>query len=340
MNIEAYNLDSLRKLVRDLQKENRKLKNQLDKANIAYDSESIFDERIESAVEYDPDQGERIIGKYITEELAKKFFAMFWGRTDVYAKRGKNGGYFPQCNHRWNDRICPKQRGEKIACENCEHTEWTALTPKKIMEHLLGYKEDGSDVIGVYPLLPEGTCRFLVFDFDNHEKGAEKTDFANADEVWHEEVDALRLICQSNGIVPLVERSRSGRGAHLWIFFQKPIPASLARNFGFLLLDKGSASINLKSFHYYDRMYPSQDTAGSIGNLIALPLQGRALKSGNSAFGDENWNAYPDQWDILLNHTPKFSVEDIEKYIVRWRAELADGQQSGAAGGVQDRPKP
>lgn len=158
--------------------------------------------------------------------------------------------------------------------------------------------------------------------------------------MWHEEVDALRLICQSNGIVPLVERSRSGRGAHLWIFFQKPIPASLARNFGFLLLDKGSASINLKSFHYYDRMYPSQDTAGSIGNLIALPLQGRALKSGNSAFVDENWNAYPDQWDILLNHTPKFSVEDIEKYIVRWRAELADGQQSGAAGGVQDRPKP
>ena len=87
-------------------------------------------------------------------------------------------------------------------------------------------------------------------------------------------------------------------------------------------------------------MYPSQDTAGSIGNLIALPLQGRALKSGNSAFVDENWNAYPDQWDILLNHTPKFSVEDIEKYIVRWRAELADGRQSGAAGGVQDRPKP
>lgn len=351
MNIEAYNLDSLRQLVRDLQKENRKLRNQLEKANIAYDSESVFDERIESTVEYDPDQGERITGRYITEELAKKFFAMFWGRTDVYAKRGKNGGYFPQCNHRWNDRICPKQRGEKTVCENCEHTEWTALTPRKIMEHLLGLKEDGSDVIGVYPLLPEGTCRFLVFDFDNHEKGAEKTDFANTDEAWHEEVDALRLICESNGIVPLVERSRSGRGAHLWIFFQKPIPASLARNFGFLLLDRGSASINLKSFHYYDRMYPSQDTAGSIGNLIALPLQGRALKNGNSAFVDRNWNAYPDQWDILLNHTPKLSVEDIEKCMAKWQAELAYGQQPAAAGGaqngqqfaaggVQNRPKP
>ena len=78
--------------------------------------------------------------------MVNKYFAMFWGRTDVYAKRGTKGGYFPQCNHRWNNRICPKQRGEKINCEACEHTEWTKLEPKKIMEHLLGYKEDGADV--------------------------------------------------------------------------------------------------------------------------------------------------------------------------------------------------
>ena len=163
---------------------------------------------------------------------------------------------------------------------------------------------NGSDVLGVYPLFPDGTCRFIVFDFDNHEKGAEKTDFANTNNEWHEEVDALRLICERNGITPLVERSRSGRGAHVWIFFKKPIAASLARNFGFLLLDKGSSSINLKSFHYYDRMYPSQDVASSIGNLIALPLQGRALKNGNSAFVDKNWNAYPDQWDIFIPIIP------------------------------------
>ena len=98
--------------------------------------------------------------------MANQFFAMFWGRTDVYAKRGKNGGYFPQCDHRWNDRICPRQRGEKIRCEDCEHTKWTKLTVGKIVDHLAGYKEDGTDVIGVYPLLPDGICRFLVFDFD------------------------------------------------------------------------------------------------------------------------------------------------------------------------------
>lgn len=340
MNIEAQNLDSLRKLVRGLQDENRKLKEQLKKANIAYESKKIFEEKIEDTSEYDLDQGGRILSKYITEDLVNQYYSMFWGRTDVYAKRGKNGGYFPQCNNRWNDRICPKQRGEKLNCEVCEHTEWTKLTPKKIIEHLIGYKEDRSDVLGIYPLLPDGTCRFIVFDFDNHEKGAEKTDFANADNEWHEEVDALRLICESNGISPLVERSRSGRGAHVWIFFKKQVSASLARNFGFLLLDKGSASINLKSFQYYDRMYPCQDVASSIGNLIALPLQGQALKNGNSAFVDKNWNAYPDQWDILLHHTEKLSIEEIEKYLAKWKADLAEEKGMLASADMQNRPKP
>ncbi len=340
MNIEAYNLDSLRKLVRSLQDENRRLKEQLNKADIAYESEDFFEEKLETMEEYDPDQGERIQYKYITEELANRFFAMFWGRTDVYAKRGTKGGYFPQCDHRWNDRICPKQHGEKIHCEACGHRKWTELKPKKIIEHLLGLREDGADVLGVYPLFPDGTCRFLVFDFDNHEKGAEKTDFANTSDEWHEEVDALRLICERNGIAPLVERSRSGRGAHVWIFFKKPISASLARSFGFLLLDKGSSSINLKSFHYYDRMYPSQDAASSIGNLIALPLQGQALKNGNSAFVDKNWNVYPDQWDILLKHTEKLSKEEIEKYMEKWQAELAEEKGMSVLSISGNRPKP
>ena len=340
MNIEAYDLDSLRKLVRRLQAENARLKEQLAKANIAYESENIFEEKIENMEEYDPDQGGRILNKYITKEMVNQYFSMFWGRMDVYAKRGKNGGYFPQCNHRWNDRICPKQRGRKQNCEDCDYKEWTKLTPGKVMEHLLGYKEDGSDVIGIYPLFPNGTCRFIVFDFDNHEKGTEKTDFANTDAEWHEEVDALRRICESNGITPLVERSRSGRGAHVWIFFKKPVSASLARNFGFLLLDKGSVSINLKSFQYYDRMYPSQDTAEHLGNLIALPLQGRALKNGNSAFVDHNWNAYPDQWDILFNHIEKLSADDIEKYMEKWQTELSEERGMAVPAALQSRPKP
>lgn len=341
VNIEAYDAESLRKLVRLLEYENRILKEKLKKENIPYDEVNPFEETIGNAEEYDPDQGERIVNPpYITEEMAQKFFAMFWGREDVYAKRGKNGGYFPQCDNRWDARLCPKQRGEKAFCDECENTKWTRLDVKKIIAHLLGYKEDGSDVIGVYPLLPNGMCRFIVFDFDNHEKGAEATDFANTDNEWHKEVDALRKMCEINGIKPLVERSRSGKGAHVWIFFKKAIPASVARNFGFLLLDKGSASINLKSFHYYDRMYPSQDVASSIGNLIALPLQGQALKNGNSAFVDENWNAYPNQWDVLLNKTEKLGIEDIEKYMVKWQAELAESRGTLAGTDINNRPKP
>ncbi len=189
------------------------------------------------------------------------------------------------------------------------------------MEHLRGASEDAADVIGIYPLLEDDTYRFIVFDFDNHEKDGAKRDFANTDDNWKEEVDALREICVINGIDPLVERSRSGRGAHLWIFFQKKTEASLARKFGNALLRNGAESVNLKSFRFYDRMLPMQDhlPQGGIGNLIALPLQGQALKEGNSAFVDENWNAYPDQWKILLSK-PKLSKELIEDRIKEWKS--------------------
>ena len=96
-------------------------------------------------------------------------------------------------------------------------------------------------------------------------------------------------------------------------------------------------SINIKSFRYYDRMYPCQDVADSIGNLIALPLQGQALKNGNSAFVDKNWNAYPDQWGTLLNHTEKLSLEDIERHMKKWKEEMAEETGSSSAN-TTDRP--
>lgn len=154
MNIEAYDADSLRKMVRLLEYENKILKDKLKKAGISYEEVNPFEEKIESAEEYDLDQGNRIVNPpYITEKMAIRFFSMFWGREDVYARRGKNGGYFPQCANRWNDRLCPKQRKEKVFCDECENTKWISLDVKKIIAHLLGTKEDGSDVIGVYPLL-------------------------------------------------------------------------------------------------------------------------------------------------------------------------------------------
>lgn len=343
MNIEAYNLDTLRKLVRDLQKENKELRALLQKANVPCAQSEAFLDTPEKAEDYDPDQGARILRQPVNLEMAKRFYGMFWGREDVFAKRARNGNYYPQCDNRWNS-LCPKQAGEsqtgkKVSCEDCPHMSWTKLRPEIILAHLNGYREDGTDVIGVYPLLPDGTCRFLVFDFDNHEKGAEREDFANTDHSWRDEVDALRLICHQNGIDALVERSRSGRGAHVWIFFKRPVDAAVARNFGFLLLDRGLATINLKSFRYYDRMYPSQDTAGFLGNLVALPLQGQALKAGNSAFVDENWNAFPDQWGKLFE-TGKLTQEDVERLTLRWQTELSGNQAVSFYTDPKKRPKP
>lgn len=322
MNIEAYDQDSLRKLVRDLQKENRLLKKLLVQANIPYEENDVFDSHGSCKENYDPDQGSRINPVFIDKALATQFFAMFWGREDVFARRAKNGNYYPQCANRWN-KICPKQSGRKMYCEDCTHKSWVKLTPEMILNHLTGQHEAGTDVVGIYPLFPDGTCRFLVFDFDNHEKISDNKNILREDDSWQEEVDALRVICRKNGIDALVERSRSGRGAHVWIFFRKPVAAATARTLGFLLLDKGMMSINLKSLKYYDRMYPAQDTADTLGNLVALPLQGMALKDGNSAFVDENWNAYPDQWKKLLN-TKKLTSQEIDAMIARWQAELSE----------------
>ncbi len=339
MNIEAYNLDSLRKIIRSLQTENKELRELLEKAEIPYSSSTVFVETPTEKQEFDLDQGGRISQQYIDKKLAIRFFSMFWGREDVFAKRAKNGNYYPQCDNRWNSAICPKQKGEKTYCGECEHACWTRLTPDVLLNHLLGYREDGTDIIGVYPLLKDGTCRFLVFDFDNHEKDAADTDFANEGDMWHDEVDALRMICKQNGIDALVERSRSGKGAHVWIFFQKPISAALARTFGFLLLDKGATTINLKSFKYYDRMYPFQDVTDSIGNLIALPLQGQALKNGNSAFVDENWNAYPEQWEQLFQ-TKKLLQEEVQQYVAQWQGELFMRNHTTEYAKSTNRPKP
>ncbi|RHO51057.1 hypothetical protein DW127_06410 [Lachnospiraceae bacterium AM10-38] len=140
MNIEAFNTDTLRKLVRNLQDENKKLKEKLDEANIPYEEINLFEQPIDKSAEYDPDQGGRIIHPgYITENMAKRFFSMFWGREDVYAKRGKNGGYFPQCANRWNDHLCPKQQNQKIFCDECINKKWTRLDVKKIINHLFSY---------------------------------------------------------------------------------------------------------------------------------------------------------------------------------------------------------
>ena len=257
MRATEHDLNSLRSIIRNLQSENQRLIKLLDDNHIPYEHEVIIEKETVSE-EYDEDQGARILPMNLNEQTANEFYSYFWGRMDVFAKRGKNGGYFPQCEARWNNPECPKRKDERRFCdEDCPFRSWKKLESWMILKHLKGEKEDCSDVLGIYPLFPNNTCRLLVFDFDNHEKDAYKNDDANTDDLWKAEVDSLRKICELSGIDILVERSRSGRGAHLWIFFKTPIQAALARAFGFALLDKGASSINLPSFKYYDRMYPS-----------------------------------------------------------------------------------
>lgn len=334
----------LQKRLNDLQLENQILKNILDRSGISYMQELKRLKTPEESEAYAFDQGARIIHpREITDRMANLFYSRFWGRQDVYAKRSENRvtgtvGYYPQCKNFWQD-VCPKKYGQRINCRDCIHRVHKQLTKEDILHHLRGYSDNASDVIGIYPLLKDGTCRFLVYDFDNHEQGAEKTDFANKDDSWNEEVEAMRTICTLNGIDSLVERSRSGKGAHIWIFFDKPISAKTVRKFGIALLNKGAEQVNLKSFKYYDRMLPAQDQLpdGGLGNLIALPLQGKALRQGNSAFIDRNRNAYPNQWEVLWSK-PKLSQEFIETKICEW-TELSE-IKSISGKDVQTREKP
>ena len=327
-------INSLQSRIHALEDENRLLKERLDEAGVSY--ADIVSGDAEGVVElYDPDQGARIKKFDVTDKIASDFFMMFCrGRKDLYdlrytnPKTGKNG-YYTQCFNRW-DRGCHIQKKDGVRCKDCELRSYKPVTLPLIKAHMNGTDPNGNDVVAIYPMLENNLCQLLVFDFDNHAKGAEQEDYANIDDRWKEEINALRRICKNLDVDAVVERSRSGRGAHLWIFFKEMIPARLARKFGFALLEKGAESVNLKSFKYYDRMIPTQDALpeGGLGNVIALPLQGMALKSGNSAFVDENWNAYEDQLKVLAG-TRRLTRQEIEDYLSLWYSTGFTSEDNG-----------
>lgn len=327
-------INSLQSRIHALEDENRLLKERLDEAGVSY--ADIVSGDAEGVVElYDPDQGARIKKFDVTDKIASDFFMMFCrGRKDLYdlrytnPKTGKNG-YYTQCFNRW-DRGCHIQKKDGVRCKDCELRAYKPVTLPLIKAHMNGTDPNGNDVVAIYPMLENNLCQLLVFDFDNHAKGAEQEDYANIDDRWKEEINALRRICKNLDVDAVVERSRSGRGAHLWIFFKEMIPARLARKFGFALLEKGAESVNLKSFKYYDRMIPAQDALpeGGLGNVIALPIQGMALKSGNSAFVDENWNAYEDQLKVLAG-TRRLTRQEIEDYLSLWYSTGFTSEDNG-----------
>ncbi|MBI2066914.1 MAG: DEAD/DEAH box helicase family protein [Deltaproteobacteria bacterium] len=237
------------------------------------------------------------------------FRSLFRGREDVYALRweGKDGkkGYSPACSHDWDCPLCSHDRSKRSRCEN---RKFLPLTDQAIRDHL-----SGKQTIGLYPLLVDETCWFLAADFDK--------------ENWLEDAKAFLRVCQKQEVDGILERSRSGKGGHVWIFFETPIAASLARRLGSFLLTKAMEKRHQIGLNSYDRLFPNQDTMpkGGFGNLIALPLQREPRSCGNSAFIDENGNLHEDQWSVL-SQVHKLAQGKIQKILaaVDFHSDVGD----------------
>lgn len=262
------------------------------------------------------------INKYSTpDEKIELFLSLFRGRTDVYAKRcySKKYGssyYIPACKNEWTKGLCDKAR---VKCKDCPNRDLLSLGKEIINNHLRNKNEHGAGVIGIYPLLQDETCLFIAVDFD--------------EEKWEEDITAFRFVCNTYNIPVAIERSRSGNGAHAWIFFEEPIPAISARRLGNALLTNAMSVRHEIRFTSYDRMFPNQDfmPKGGFGNLIALPLQGGARKNGNSEFVDENFHSYPDQWDYLAA-IRKMNSDEIKRAL----AILCEGNGLGELGSLEN----
>jgi superfamily II DNA or RNA helicase len=158
------------------------------------------------------------------------------------------------------------------------------LTDAAIHAHLAG-----KQTLGVYPMLLEETCWFLAVDFDK--------------KTWKDDASAFLSTCRELHVPAALERSRSGNGAHVWIFFEQPIPAGVARRLGSLILTRTMERRHQLGLDSYDRFFPNQDTMpkGGFGNLIALPLQKAPRESGCTEFLNDGFRPHADQWGFLAS---------------------------------------
>ncbi len=241
------------------------------------------------------------------QEKIDLFCSLFKGRDDVFAKRwysktsGK-AGYQPVCKNEWTP-LCDKR---KYKCADCPTRQFSPLTYNDYYRHLEGKDADGRDVIGLYVLNEDNTCHLLCTDFDDK----------NCEHGYQDDVLAFVEVCKSWNVPYSIERSRSGNGAHVWIFFESPVLAVKARKLGNVILTEAMNREGKIGFKSYDRFFPNQDTLpeGGLGNLVALPLQGNARKKGNSVFVNEFFEPYPDQWEYLLN-VEKLSEQALEELL-------------------------
>ena len=220
------------------------------------------------------------------------FRSLFRGRADVYPRRFESrktgkAGYAPACANEWVRGVCEKPR---IKCADCPNRRLLPVTDDVIRWHLSGQDAQGRDfVMGVYPMFADETCYLLAADFDR--------------ESWREDAGAFRETCHRLDLPVALERSRSGNGGHVWLFFDEAISASLARKLGSHILTETMENRPEIGLGSYDRFFPNQDTLpkGGFGNLIALPLQKRARQRTNTIFLDTQFQPHPDQWSFLAS---------------------------------------
>ena len=214
------------------------------------------------------------------------FLTLFRCRESVYPRLWENKkkgtkGYAPVCDNDWASGLCNKPR---VKCSECSHQSFRPLDEAAAKDHLLG-----KTTIGTYAIREDDTCVFLACDFDEKD--------------WSGDVAVYRRVGLELGIDVAVERSRSGNGAHAWIFFAEPVSARLARLLGTMLLARTTEQRHVLSVRSFDRFFPSQDylptTRHGFGNLIALPLQKWPREAGNSVFVDDDMKPYPNQWTYL-----------------------------------------
>ena len=280
--------------LRRLSEENARLKELLTQHGIAWE-EPLIPEPVPAPTESAPAPTH-----FTTDDKIALFRRLFRGREDVYPQRWESAkgtsGYSPACGNEWKPGICHKPR---VKCGDCNQRQLLPVTDQVIYDHLAG-----KQTIGVYPLLSDDICYFLAGDFDEAD--------------WREDAKAFMQSCRELGIPAAPEISRSGNGAHAWIFFAEPVPAREARQLGAALISHTCDRTRQLSLTSYDRMFPNQDTMpkGGFGNLIALPLQKQPRESGRSVFVDEHLQPYPDQWAFLASICP-MSRRDSEDAILR-----------------------
>lgn len=305
----AYNTlikenEELKKEIERLRIENNYLKSLLMQKNPQIEK-SVTEANTSLAKEDILDKGYTVTKESGINEKLALYKSLFKGREDVYAlrwanKEGTKSGYSPACLNEWKQGLCNKG---KIKCSECSNRSYANLDGEIIKKHWKGEK-----IVGIYPMLKDETSFFLAADFDG--------------EHWRDDVRAYVTSCDELGVPASIERSRSGDGAHVWVFFSEAVSAALARKMGSAIITYSMEKRYQMDFKSYDRLFPNQDTMpdGGFGNLIALPLQREAAERGNSIFIDKNFEGFKDQMKYLST-VRKMSKSDVQDVVSKAEKE-------------------